>query len=457
MAEICGYWRFGSAEKDEDGHRTYPIVWKVELADGEGPATALQTVTAASPPGSAWVFDNDSDPTAYATRKLTAAPEGDKKVRYYLVTQEFTSKPPETDRDGGVDGGGGSGGCNTDPGSPIDEPQKVSGSFTHKTEEATFDRFGNRLLYSSHEQIRGPQVEFDKAEHQITVTQNVAILELALFAPMVNTLNDAPLWGLPRRCIKFSDAKWERHTVGQCEVYYTRTFTFDCSVRYWQNADDEWVLASGFDRDVLDESNKVLWGHWDASTGDWVIDPWFGAEDADPSDPAQFIQAVDRQGNPIRVILNGHGVPYRPAEMVTTNDCSEGEAPASWVLSGFTATDGTPINLTLTHQGGCLWGGTDSSDSATIGQLWAVTLQPDGSHWVLTHGKYGQAQWKWPMDTGSEPDPWENMGPNTLNNNSVQGPGSVTVKAVRPDKPGSIHIEKYGESNLLALRVPTSF
>ena len=115
--------------------------------------------------------------------------------------------------------------CNTTSiENPLAEPQKVSGTFIKYTRELVWDKDGDLLIYSSHEPIKGGDVEFDRNRPSVRVEQNVSGLGLATFAAMVDTLNDATLWGLVARCIKLDNVSWERKLYGVCTYYYTRIF-----------------------------------------------------------------------------------------------------------------------------------------------------------------------------------------------------------------------------------------
>jgi hypothetical protein len=116
---------------------------------------------------------------------------------------------------------------------------------------------------------------------------------------MVDTLNDATLWGLAARKIKLSNVSWERLLYGTCDYYYKRVFDFD-------------IDFSTFDRDVLDEGTKVLSGQWDRDTGEWVlleIEGYGGTPNPDAQRPDHFIRYKDRNDENARVILDGNGLP----------------------------------------------------------------------------------------------------------------------------------------------------
>ena len=73
------------------------------------------------------------------------------------------------------------------------------------------------------------------------------------------------------------------------------------------------VRYDTFDRDLQDEGTKVLNGHWDKTTGNWVLTPIArsGATLIMPNylNPQHYIRFQDRLGNITRVTLNGFGQP----------------------------------------------------------------------------------------------------------------------------------------------------
>jgi hypothetical protein len=134
----------------------------------------------------------------------------------------------------------------------------------------------------------------------------------------VDTVNDRDLWGLPPRWIKLSGATWDKKYYGPvtgggsvttgvgtkcadlptCSVFYVRVLDFEIDPRT-------------FDRELLDHGAMVLRGHWDPTTGNWVLDPvpgYAGVNNPDPKNPAHFIRMTDRRANLIRGSLNG-GIP----------------------------------------------------------------------------------------------------------------------------------------------------
>lgn len=294
MAQVVGKQRVWSGSRDRDGHREYKIKWLVLSSVREGPVAAL-TASGLPRVGTPWNFDDDYDPWAFckfdATLELHEHKEGDPH-RYWGVTQTFSTKPDFRCNDTSVD-------------NPLLEPMKVSGSFVKEKKEFTRDRNNKLLKSSSHEQFRGEKVEFEVNRPTVKIGQNVANLELGLFAGMMNTVNGSILWGLPARCIKLTTASWERKLYGQCFVYFTREFEFD-------------VKYDTHDRFLLDEGTKVLHGQWSDDGGSWTVTPiekrdatgkLLGSRTPDPNNPADFQKFHDRKGQETRVILDGTGKP----------------------------------------------------------------------------------------------------------------------------------------------------
>jgi hypothetical protein len=268
--------------RDAEGHREYKLVSRIVGAVTDGPFTALQT-PGLFLPGAPWSFGSESDPWAFCRPDATVSPLAGKEPNTeFEVEQTFSTKPirkcqDETFQD------------------PLLEPAEISGSFVKYSEEATHNRFGALILNSSYEQMRGPQVEFDRNRPTIRIKQNVASPYLAYVLParMIDTVNMFPIWGLPVRCVKLSGVSWTRKFHGLCYLYYERVLEFD-------------INYETFDRVILDEGTKVLNGHWNA--GRWVLD---NVDGSSPSrwQPSHFIRFTDPQGNPCRVILNGAGMP----------------------------------------------------------------------------------------------------------------------------------------------------
>ena len=383
--------RSWSLETDDAGDRTYKIKFRVATNDPrDGPYLALQT-TGLPLPGSPWAFGNDFDPDAYCRRTSTVRPYGvteGRPVYQYDVEKTFSTKSEDESSNPSCENGSIK--------DPLLMPDRLSGDFKNYLEELTRDRFGNPIVSSSWEQLRGAQVEFDRNRPSVVVEQNVAVLGLSVFAPMVDCLNSVPMWGLPRRCVKLSNVTWERKYYGTCYRYFTRRLMFD-------------VRRNGFDRDLLDEGSKVLRGDWDRVEGSGTFGKYVVADDLDAAtahlNPNNFIRFKDFHGENARAILDGRGRPYDPD---ATAD------PKHWVIWPEPTDEEDPFvvgplsyadaALAATAAGGFLFGPFDSSADADE---------------AIASGDYGSV---------------------------VSTDPSAT--------PGSIHVEGYGEANFFLLGVP---
>lgn len=210
-----------SASRDQKGHRTYNITWHVRTTTALDGPQAIMGSWPLPAVGTPYSLDNDYDPWAFCTPELTIAPhkdvsEGD-PFQDWLVTQTWTTEPMNR--------------CNTATiENPLLEPFELSGDFQHEQKEASVDRFGAPLLHPNFQPITGPLVETKTSYPTISIAFNSATLPLSTYVLLINKVNDAPLWGLPARCIRFSDAKWERILYGTCFYYFRTTYTFECNL-----------------------------------------------------------------------------------------------------------------------------------------------------------------------------------------------------------------------------------
>ena len=275
-----------SASRDSDGHREYKIAHLVRTTSkNDGPQIVMDTPGLPAI-GSVWAFGNDLDFWAFCRPNMTVRIHKEKKgdpAFYWLVEQTFSSKPLDRDQTEPVE-------------DPLLEPQKVSGNFVKYTQEISKDRHGKLLKSSSHERFRGPEVEFDFNRPAVRVEQNVALLGIATFSEMVDTVNDDLLWGLGKRKIKLSDVSWDRRAYGEgfTEIYYTRIFDFD-------------VNFKTFDRKIPDYGTLVLKGRWTnvEDNPTWTVDAGM-----DKTNPNHFERFPDTRGNlKGRVLLDGNGRP----------------------------------------------------------------------------------------------------------------------------------------------------
>lgn len=421
-------------QRDREGHREYYISYLVKGTEDDGPATILQT-TGLPTPGSIWAIGNDVDiwATCQLDAQVTIHDEVEGEPSYWWrVDQVFSTKGYNRCVEQQIE-------------DPLLEPAKVSGSFIKERIEATENRFGKPIKNSAHEQIRGPQVEFDHSRAQIRIQINSALLGLELFGPMIDTLNRYPLWGLPPRCIKLSNVSWERRYYGTCFIYYTLMYEFDVNVKYDPTSGE---LVSGWDRDIMDEGTKVLNGHWGADSSEWILDN-IGGETPDPENPKHFMKAVDRYNNPQHIVLNGAGL---PAGISTWTD--------TLYISISDANTGNPLtddNFWLELQGPYdpeeipKW---DESVDYTVGTIVDANISFDPSALRLFIALEDNSGINPLTDTF---DNWQEIIlPDFVGEYSdVTTYSEADVVGVTEEEAiGIIHVEKYNESDFLLLGIP---
>lgn len=254
--------RYGwKLSRDEEGNRTYNIAWKIASSTTDGPLTVA--FCAGLPAvGSTWNFGSDSDPWAFCRPEFTCEPIGtdeDESTLYWKFTQTFaTSKFRENER------------CqNTQIDNPLDEPPRISGSFVKYTKRADVDKDGNPLQYSNKEPITGPLAEFDANRPSVSISLNRLTLPITTFSSFYDCVNDATLWGIPKRCVKLSSCSWSRLMYGTCTFYYQLDYTFDINYQTF----DPKVINQGF-KYLKDGGNPNVPSHWtlliDKNTGNVV-------------------------------------------------------------------------------------------------------------------------------------------------------------------------------------------
>lgn len=306
---IPGQRRWG-ASRDDEGHREYRIVHRVRAATTDGPQVVL--LTPGLPlVGSPWAFDNDFDPWATCFPFMRIETEvRDEPNTIWRVEQKFSTKPLFRCQDVPIE-------------DPLLEPPDIRGGFVKYTKEVNEDKDGNKIKSSSHEMVRGPQVEFDFNRSTVTISQNVAVLGLDVFSPMIDTVNDDTLWGLAARKVKLSNVSWERKILGACGFYYTRNLEFD-------------IDFTTFDRTYVDEGTKVLNGGWDAN-GVWALRDRDGGP-PDKTNPAHFNRYEDINEENTRVMLDGNGEPL-------TDGANPVELPLNYYAESNFLTLGIPTTL----------------------------------------------------------------------------------------------------------------
>lgn len=400
-ASVSGTMLVWGGKRDSDGYREFTVSHRVKTTNLlDGPYTVMHAFGLPAI-GSTWHFGNDLDVWAFCypdmeVKRHSTIAEGEKGY-WWQVDQKFSTKPLSRCQDNQVE-------------DPILEPQKVSGNFGKFTIEAVYDRNGHLLKSSSHEQIRGRQVEFDNNKPSVTIEQNVANLGLNTFSQMIDTVNDAPMWGLPARCIKLSNAPWARKYYGKCNIYYTRTFEFDIDYRT-------------FDRIGVDEGSRCLHGHWGAGTGSGLT---------------VFLSSVSSTGGITAVptiIVGGTGYPLDKIFQVSVL----GSDGTGGVITVKTGPEGNVTNiLSLDYLGkGYVVTPLDSSVPTSTGTGWMLD-KIDGS----------------PPDP-TNPQHFDRFKDrNGENTRAILNGAGCPITSTSPVR--LITIEYYSESNFFTLGVPVT-
>lgn len=440
--------------RDKEGHRTYTLTYRVvsDAPNNDGPFTVLNT-DGVFQPGAIWDVGNDRDVWAWCTGECTVTPdvEGEASTQW-TIEQTFSTELGKRPMDFPI-------------GNPVLEPPYWDGGSSKFTQEAVYDRYGFTIINSAFEQIRGQNVEFEVGgKTHIKVVCNVQELEAGFWASVVDTVNDSDLWGCFPRTVRLSAVTWERKIQAVSTYYFTVTFEFEV----WIIVNRFGELSSGWDRDLLDEGNKCLNGHW--GTGkqthrfpsgegyDWVLDP-VGGQDPDYNNPGHFIRFTDRNGQAAHCVLNGVGVPI-----------STGVAGVQQVtvctLVNFVATVGMVYGIDIE---GYVFTYTILTTGDTVADVLnalfaAINLDPDDEGFVPENICQATS-----VNTGAGTITLTGVGNSAFSAKSAitQVPGSpspttqfncvITVQcvptvAVGPDGgAGNIHVEKYQEYNFLLL------
>ena len=237
MSGIIVGVRSATSSRDMEGHRTYTTDFTVETEDYDGPGVAMFAAGLPSPGDPYGGYGcNDYDPWAFCTPELQCKVHPDYKdgdfANHWIVTTTHTTKPMKR--------------CNsTNIEDPLMEPPKLSGGFNKVTRERLVDRFGQPLLYTTFERIKGPTVERRDGLPTLTVSVNVLTLPLAGYLAAVECVNDAPFWGFAKRWVRLTDITWTRALYGTCFFYFTVNYTFE-------------FKPGGYDPPILNMSNWVL-------------------------------------------------------------------------------------------------------------------------------------------------------------------------------------------------------
>jgi hypothetical protein len=271
-----------NSSRDKEGHRDFKIRWLVKADVEDGPGIVMAT-PGLPEIGAPWAYGNDDEQWALCWPTMTVKMLKTKEPgEFWTVDQMFSTRPLKRCQDDSIE-------------NPLNEPDRVSGSFVKYLEEISKDRNGDAIKSSSHEMIRGAIVEFDNNRPMVNIEKTLLILPLSTFAPMVDTVNDAPLWGLLERMIKLDNVSWSRLLYGTCNFYYTVGYEFGIDYKT-------------FDRVAMDEGTKCLIGWAPGSDAAQVAAIPGGNPITD------FEVYKDVNGENTRCVLDGTGKPVLAAD-----------------------------------------------------------------------------------------------------------------------------------------------
>lgn len=202
-------------KRDKDGHREYDARFLVRTTSSADGPVAVLTCPGLPAIGSYWDEPGGNDPWALCQPDMTVSTvvKNEPNFHWYVDTK-FSTKPINRCQ-------------SSQPGDPLSEPPKISGTFSKFTVDANFHADGTPIVNSAGQPLLG--IKRDANRPTVRIELNYSNINLAAIASAVDTVNDSPLWGLPARCIKLSNASWSRKFYGTCSHYYTVAYDFDIS------------------------------------------------------------------------------------------------------------------------------------------------------------------------------------------------------------------------------------
>lgn len=263
------------ANQDSELHRNYWIKFLIETdSDLDGPAAIALGAPGLPVAGAAWNYGNDTDNYALCRPEMECETViKNEKNFHWILKFAFSTRPWRT--------------CATSPiTTPLSQPAQISGNFVNYQERTCRRRDGTMIASSSLEPIWYVR---DRNRPTVSVVQTVLDLQLATLASMIDTLNDATLWGLPKRCWKLRNTPWRRLVWGKCAYYYQRDLQFDGNYETWDKSDIRDIGKMVIDPDMA------------------IIDPAL-----DPTDPNNYMRATDGRGNILPQVLLSPGVGATP-------------------------------------------------------------------------------------------------------------------------------------------------
>lgn len=298
-AQVLGHIDW-DLDQDKDGHRDYSVTWLVAASTpSDGPQQVRQAFGLPAI-GDPWLIGFDDDPWAFCWPDAKCTPLNTKEPNYFwTVKQKFSTRPLRRCQDTPIE-------------DPLLEPYKISGSYVKYRREAQRDKNGLPIKYTSHERIRGAEVEYEEPFPTVVISFNSASSQLPFFGPVMGHLNSEDMWGLGARRILLNEVEWERKVYGRCNYYWWTQYTFEV---------DDSEDGDLFDRRIANVGSMCLKG---TSPGSPFKATPYTAVSTDPYDPdatrlayenpKNFEAYVDLQGHRQRVYLNRYGIPLVPGD-----------------------------------------------------------------------------------------------------------------------------------------------
>lgn len=247
-------------QQDAELHRDYSLTMYVKVADPTTGPFGVLSSPGTPRIGSPWIWGGDNDPYARCHPEASCSPVVTNEPNTLWKAQfRFSTRPYKRCAISNVT-------------SPLFEPQQISGSFLRYQREIQRDRFGYPITNSSYELL--PPLPRDANRPTVSISQNVVLLELDLIANLVDKVNHAPMWGLPKRTIKMAPPRWTRKFVGTCSPYFERQLEFEIKYETWDYVD------------IVDKGTRVYRGG-----------------PGGRANPMNYVAATDQLGNRINPVL----------------------------------------------------------------------------------------------------------------------------------------------------------
>jgi len=281
-----------SASQDEEGYRTYTIKFRVVTNDPDDGPLVVGTCPGLPSIFTYWQFGNESDGYAHCSPELQIEQvnRGPDPETNWIVTYKYTTKP--------------AGGEPKRFENPLLEPITISGSYARYSKKCLVDRHGRWIRNTAQEIYPSSDLDFDDARPTVAVGVNTAYNLIPLITPMMNGVNDAPLWGCPKRTVQLSAAQWERKYYTPNQMMY---------VFYYHTVLEFTIDFDTHDKRLPDYGTMCLhqsfWTQTDAQ------------KDSARQSLANIVRYTTiRQGFPAKVFLDGHGCPLSGMDIIVKAD-----------------------------------------------------------------------------------------------------------------------------------------